>query len=174
MIEVARLIHRKAARHSGIAMPHRPFVNRRMKPTDLAFSRLLGLVDAPPGAEHVLELPFTPAVQNHLGTVHAAAQFALAEAASAVRLQRDFGAVVPPDSIMAVVRHGGCKYRHPARGDLLAYARPDDATRAHLAHDLRSRTHSSATVLVELKDHSGQLVFAGHFDWLISRTSPAA
>ena len=48
------------------------------------------------------------------------------------------------------------------------------ATRAHLAHDLRSRTHSSATVLVELKDHSGQLVFAGHFDWLISRTSPAA
>ena len=54
-----------------------------MKATDLALNQLLGMREAPAGAAHLLELPFTPALHNHLGTMHAAAQFALAEAASA-------------------------------------------------------------------------------------------
>ena len=158
---------------SGIAMCCCPASIEVMKSTDLALSRVLGIVEAPPDAEHVLELPFTPAVQNHLGTVHAAVQFALAEAASAERLQRDFGACLPNEPIMPVVRGSEVKYRHAATGDLLAFAQPDALTRQHLANDLQKRSRSSATVLVELKDRSGQTTFTGRFEWLIAKiTTP--
>ena len=154
---------------SSIAMVERLASIEMMKTTDLALSRALGIVEAPPDAEHILELPFTPAVQNHLGTVHAAAQFALAEAASAERLQRDFGGCLPNEPIMPVVRGSEVKYRRAATGDLLAYAQPDASTRQHLANDLLSRSRSAATVLVELKDRTGQTIFSGRFEWLIAK-----
>ncbi|MBP6864604.1 MAG: DUF4442 domain-containing protein [Candidatus Didemnitutus sp.] len=142
-----------------------------MQPTDLALSQALGIVAAPPGAAHLLELSPGALTHNHVGTLHAAVQFALAEAASAACLQRDF-----PDAgaVFAVVRGAQVKYRRAATGDLLAYARPDDDTREHLAHDLATRTRSSATVVVELKDRAGQLVFQGHFDWFIACTPAPA
>src|SRR5262245_18442345 len=105
-----------------------------MKPTDVAFNQALGIKDAPHGAAHLLELPLTPFVHNHLGTMHAAAQFALAEAASAARLQRDYAAHV--GDVFAVVRGVTLKYRKPATGDLLAYAQPDEHTAQHLLNDL--------------------------------------
>jgi acyl-coenzyme A thioesterase PaaI-like protein len=50
-----------------------------MKFPDLVLNRFIGIRGAPAGSEHVLEMPLAAAVVNHLGTVHAAAQFALAE-----------------------------------------------------------------------------------------------
>lgn len=138
-----------------------------MRPTDLAFNRTLGIKDAPVGAEHVLELPLTPLVQNHLGTMHAAAQFALAEAASAERLQRDYAAQI--GAVLAVVRGVTVKYRKPATGELLAYAQPDAATREHFIQDLTTRSRTTATIVVELKDRAGNLTFAGNFDWFIGK-----
>ena len=142
-----------------------------MKPTDLAFNRAIGLVAAPAGAEHLLELPFGPVVQNHVGTMHAAAQFSLAEAASAACLQRDFPSL--DGKVFAVVRGVQLKYRKAATGDLLAFARPDDLTRENLIRDLQTKTRTAATVLVELKDRAGNLTFAGSFDWFISRGESA-
>src|SRR6185312_14932825 len=98
-----------------------------VKATDLAFNQRLGLAAAPAGAAHLLELSLTPALHNHLGTMHAAAQFALAEAASAECLQRHFGAAL--GEVFAVVRGVEVKYRRPATGDLLAFGAPDDNTR---------------------------------------------
>lgn len=138
-----------------------------MKPTDLAFNQALGIVAAPAGAEHLLELPFAPVVQNHVGTAHAAAQFALAEAASAACLQRDFPEL--DGKVFAVMRGVQVKYRKPGTGDLLAFARPDDLTRTHLTQDLAAKTRTAATVLVELKDRAGNVTFAGNFDWFIAR-----
>lgn len=141
-----------------------------MKATDLAFSRALGLRDAPAGADHLLELPFSPLLHNHLGTMHAAAQFALAESASAVCLQRHFGAQA--GEVFAVVRGAETKYRRPATGDLLAFGRPDDATRDHLLAELAARGRTSAVILVDLKDREGTLTFHGKFEWFISRVPP--
>ncbi len=140
-----------------------------MKPTDLAFNRALGIVEAPAGAEHLLELPVSPLVQNHLGTIHAAAQFALAEAASAECLRRGYAHLLPATGAMAVVRGVSVKYRRPGNGDLLAYARPDEATHEHLVRDLATRSRMTAAILVELKDRAGQLTFAGQFDWFIGK-----
>jgi hypothetical protein len=101
-----------------------------VRATDLAFNQALGIRDAPAGAGHLLELPFVPLVHNHLQTMHAAAQFALAEAASAECLQRHFAAAL--GEVFAVMRGVEVKYRKPATGDLLAYGAPDEATRGQL------------------------------------------
>lgn len=141
-----------------------------MKATDLAFNRLLGIVAAPADATHLLELPFTPQLHNHLGTMHAAAQFALAEAASAECLQRHFGAAV--GAVFAVVRGVEVKYRRPAAGDLRAYGAPDENTREHLVPDLAARGRAGALILIDLRDRAGTLTFHAKFDWFISRGPP--
>lgn len=82
-----------------------------MKATELAYNQTLGICAAPAGAAHLLELRFSARVQNHLGTAHAAAQFSLAEAASAECLQRHFATAL--GEVFAVVRAVEVKYRHP-------------------------------------------------------------
>lgn len=143
-----------------------------VKATDLALNRLLGIVAPPAGSAHLLEMPFTPALHNHLGTMHAAAQFALAEAASAECLQRNFGAAV--GEVFAVVRGVEVKYRSPARDDLLAYGSPDQATLERLVSELTSRGRFSAVILIDLKDRTGTLTLHAKFEWFISRVPPPA
>jgi acyl-coenzyme A thioesterase PaaI-like protein len=138
-----------------------------MKSTDLAFNQLLGIRPAPEGTAHVLEMSFGDNVKNHLGTMHAAAQFALAEAASAESLQRHFGPMA--GEVFAVVRSVDVKYRKPATADLLAYAEPDETTRRSVLADLASRGRVSAVILIDLKDRNGTLTFHGKFEWFISR-----
>lgn len=143
-----------------------------MKATDLPLNRLLGIVAAPAGAAHLLEMAFTPRLQNHLGTMHAAAQFALAEGASAECLQREFGAAVGP--VFAVVRGAEVKYRKPATGDLLAYGTPDADTRARLVAEMAERGRFCPVILVDLKDRAGTLTLHARFDWFISLVPPPA
>ena len=141
-----------------------------MKATELALNQWLGMVAAPAGATHLLELPFTPRLRNHLGTVHAAAQFALAEAASSECLQRHFAAAV--GEVFAVIRAAEVKYRRPATGELLAYGTPDENTRDQLVTELAGRGRFCAVILVDLKDRAGTLTFHGKFEWFISRVPP--
>jgi hypothetical protein len=58
--------------------------------TELPFNSLLGIQIATDSA-HLLELPAGGQYLNHLGTVHASAQLALAEASSGEFLLRHFG-----------------------------------------------------------------------------------
>jgi Domain of unknown function (DUF4442) len=82
----------------------------------IPFNRFLGLRAG--GA--ALMLPADPKYHNHLGTVHASAQFALAEAASGRWLLDHFGEAAA--DYVAVVRHADVKYRRPAAGGLAAHA----------------------------------------------------
>ena len=142
-----------------------------VRATDLAYNQALGIRDAPAGAAHLLELPFTAQVHNHLQTMHAAAQFSLAEAASAECLQRHFGAAL--GDVFAVMRAGEVQYRKPATSDLLAYGAPDEATRTQLVDQINRRGRAFAVILIDLKDRSSTLTFHGKFEWFISRTPPA-
>ena len=139
----------------------------RMKPTDLALNQAMGMRDGPPGAKHLLELPLTPLLRNHLGTMHAAAQFALAESASGECLRREFPALV--GTVVPVVRGVSMKYRKPATGDLFAFAQPDADTRQNLVANLATRSATRATVEVELKDADGTVTFVGQFEWFIAK-----
>jgi acyl-coenzyme A thioesterase PaaI-like protein len=143
-----------------------------MKVTELALTQLLGIHAAPAGVTHLLEMPFAPMLRNHLGNVHAAAQFALAEAASAACLQRNFGAEA--GDVFAVMRRAEVKYRRPATGDLLAFGAPDEYTRDHLLPALAANKPARAVILIDLKDRAGTLTFHGKFEWYVSRQPPSA
>jgi acyl-coenzyme A thioesterase PaaI-like protein len=82
----------------------------------IPFNRYLGLQ----ASRAALTLPADPNYLNHLGTVHASAQFALAEAASGKWLLDRFGEAAA--DYLAVVRHADVKFRRPAAGELLAKA----------------------------------------------------
>lgn len=117
-------------------------------------------------------MPATPALLNHVGTIHAAAQFALAEAASAECLQRHF-----PDldgRVIAVVRGVQVKYRQAATGDLLGHGTVDPATAAGLRPDLVARGRAVAVILVDLRDRNGTLTLHGKFEWFVSLPPAAA
>ncbi len=64
---------------------------KNMHATDLAINQTLGMQLAPEDCGHLLEMPESPLLLNHVGTVHASVQFALAEACSGEFLLRHLG-----------------------------------------------------------------------------------
>ncbi len=76
--------------------------------TDLPFNSFLGIEKG--NDITLLRLPSGKQYLNHLGTVHAAAQLALAEASSGEFLLRHFDST---DHIIPVVRHLEAKFRKP-------------------------------------------------------------
>src|SRR3954467_11694758 len=92
-----------------------------MHVTDLALNKMMGIQLPPSGDGHVLELPESPLLLNHVGTVHASVQFALAEAGSGEFLLRELGDA--QREVFAVLRTSEVKFRKPARGTLRASAR---------------------------------------------------
>ena len=143
-----------------------------MKPVDLALNQALGLREAPPGAAHLLEMPFAGIHHNHLGTVHAVAQFGLAEAASAQCLLREFPGL--SDTVLAVMRESRVKYRQPGRGPLRAFATVTAETRAALPAQLEKSGRAFADVDITLKDEAGATTFHGKFTWFITRRDRVA
>ena len=127
--------------------------------TAIPFNRFLGLRSD--GA--ILTLPADPNYQNHLGTVHAGAQFALAEAASGQWLLNRFGVEVAAN--LAVVRRADVKFRRPATGKLTAQANvaPDEAER--FLDTLSRRGRASIEVRVRLLDAEGSVTLEASIEW---------
>ena len=135
---------------------------------DLVLNRFIGIRGAPDGSGHVLEMPLAQSVVNHLGTVHAAAQFALAEAASAELLLQRFATL--SGGVVAVVRSAAVKYRKPATSLLRAFAKfADPAAETGLPLDVERRGHGMVHVRVELMGEDGRNTFIGEFGWHIAK-----
>src|SRR5689334_12508914 len=83
--------------------------------TELPFNQFIGIQTAP--APALLQIPADGKYLNHLGTVHAGAQLALAEAASGEFLLRTLG---PNHGTIPVVRRLEAKFRKPANGMVIA------------------------------------------------------
>ena len=136
-----------------------------MDVTAIPFNRFLGL--RADGA--TLTLPADTRYQNHIGTVHAGAQFALAEAASGQWLLGRFGAQTAGD--LVVVRQAQVKYRRPAAGELRAEAEaaPDEAAR--FLETLAERGRAVIEVRVRVLDAEGNVTLEATFEWLARRAS---
>jgi len=139
-----------------------------MNVADIPFNRFLGL--RPDGSS--LTLPDDPKYRNHLGTVHAGAQFSLAEAASGQWLLGKFGDRA--QDYAAVVRHAGVKYRRPASGELTARAEvsPEEAERFRDALERRGRAAIEVHVKVLGADES--ITLEATFEWFAQRLQEAA
>jgi len=131
----------------------------------LPFNRFLGL-DAAPHPPQLLRLPSGGQYLNHLGTVHAGALLALAEAASGEFLLRHFGS---SEGIIPVVRRLEAKFRKPANGAVHSSASAAPEILAQLSTDLAAKGRALITISVDLHDESGAHVLSASVDWFIQR-----
>jgi acyl-coenzyme A thioesterase PaaI-like protein len=138
-----------------------------MRVTDLALNRALGMrpVSASPG--QILELPESPLVLNHVGTVHASAQFALAEACSGEFLLRAVGEA--QNQLLAVLRTSEVKFRKPAHGTLRGAARFSEDASDFLVGELAARGRALVSVLVEISDAHETITMTGEYTWFVQR-----
>jgi len=143
-----------------------------MHVTDLPLNKTLGMQLASAEDGHILEMPESPLLLNHVGTVHASVQFALAEASSGEFLLRQLGDA--QSQVFAVLRTSDVKFRKPAHGTLRASARFADGANDSLASELASRGRALVSVLVEVADTQGVVTMSGQYDWFLQRQTNAA
>src|SRR5262245_4421738 len=138
-----------------------------MDVTSIPFNTLVGIEHAEE-ADALLQLPSDPRYLNHIGTVHAGALLALAEAASGEFLLRHFGSL---DDIVPVVRRLEAKFRKPAKGLISSTATVAPEGLKFLEADLTKKGRSLVTVSVELRDQAAVVVFSATIEWFIQRVS---
>ena len=134
---------------------------------ELPFNSLLGIQIATDSA-HLLELPAGGQYLNHLGTVHASAQLALAEASSGEFLLRHFRST---EGIVPVVRRLEAKFRKPASGAVTSTVTAAPTALEQLDAELASKGRALIPITVELHDQSGAHTLSATVEWFIQRSS---
>jgi acyl-coenzyme A thioesterase PaaI-like protein len=136
-----------------------------MDVTPLPFNRLIGLQSGA-ASDELVSLPSDVRYGNHLGTVHAAALLAVAEAGSGEFLQRSMPDV---EGIIPVVRRLEAKFRKPAYGRVSARAQVDAEILARWAGELNTRGRVLASVPVEVVDEQQNVVMSATVEWFLAR-----
>lgn len=134
--------------------------------TQLPFNRLIGLVAGTPDDGYLVGLTDGPQYANHLGTVHASALLAVAEAGSGAFLLRSLGDAA---GFVPVVRRLEAKFRKPAMGRVWTRANVSPEEVGRWAAELASRGRVSAAVPVEVVDNAGVVVMTAVVEWFIGR-----
>lgn len=143
----------------------------QFRTTEVPFNHFLGLQIAAEPAK-LLQLPAGGQYLNHLGTVHAGAQLALAEASSGEFLLRAFDASLA--GLVPVVRRVEAKFRQPARGSLTATASTAPGAMEQLRTDLAAKGRAFVRVTVELYDGAGTHTLSATVEWFITRVAEAS
>lgn len=137
-----------------------------MDVTKLPFVKKVGIVRAPDGR---LILPFDSSIHNHLQTIHASAQFALAETASGNALQTLFPELV--GKVMPVLRDSHVKFKRPAQSAISAYAAVENESCTKFTEQLLNKGRASILVHVEIKDNEGVVTCVGEFTWFVQNVA---
>jgi len=117
--------------------------------------------------EQTLKLECHSNIQNHIGTIHASAQFALAETQSGYYLSSIFpqykGKFIP------LLRSSSVKYKSPASSEIyaVATAKAEDLEKFEAQFLKKGR----ATISVEVKviDINDIVTMQGEFGWFIQK-----
>jgi uncharacterized protein (TIGR00369 family) len=113
-------------------------------------------------------LPEAPHLLNHVGTQHAAALFAVAEAASGAAVAGALAHVIT--SVTPLARSAQIAYLKPARGPITATARIDgDTTEVRARLDSAGKTDFS--VLVDLLDAQAVKVAELTVAWYVRKNA---
>ncbi len=138
----------------------------RTSVTELPFNKFLGIQVAS-DPNQLLQLPAADRYLNHLGTVHASAQLALAEASSGEFLLRSFGSNA---GFVPVVRRLTSKFRQPANGIVTSTVSTPTASIDQLRTDLATKGRAMISIAVELHDESGAHTLSATVEWFITPT----
>jgi len=114
-----------------------------------------------------LELPFDQSIQNHLQTIHASAQFALAETASGEILQKSFPELV--DKVVPVLRESQIKFKKPTHKKIIAYPSVTAEALSKFEEQISKKGRATITVEVQVKDVEGTVTCTGTFKWFVQK-----
>lgn len=137
-----------------------------MQVAQIPFNEHIGITHDDKNMEE-LKLPYVPELKNHLGTVHAGAQFALAEACSGAFLLQRYPDLA--DMVIPVVRKADVKFKKPATGNLTASASIDSAEEENFIARLNKKGRSSIPVSVKVEDHDGTVTAIATYEWFIQK-----
>jgi acyl-coenzyme A thioesterase PaaI-like protein len=143
----------------------RLYLNPMMDITKLPFNEFIGLAHSENSAS-LLRLPEHLNYTNHLGTVHASALMALAEASSGEVLIRSLGDM--QDSVIPVVRRFECKFRRPAQGSVHSKAALTDEAVAALRASLTAKGRATIEVTVDIYDASDTHIMSATAEWFVA------
>lgn len=133
--------------------------------TKVPFNKMLGISLAS-DASYLLQLDAKEEYTNHLGTVHAAALFALAEGSGAQLLLTVFPEEII-DNVIPVLRKVEVGYKKPATGVIVSTAYLRDTTIEVVAEQLRTKKRVTINTPVDLFDASNVKVFSANFEWFV-------
>jgi acyl-coenzyme A thioesterase PaaI-like protein len=136
-----------------------------MEVTEIPFVKHIGIT------EEESQLTLAPALEvtNHIGTIHASAQFTLAETASGLFLQEEFADI--EGKVLPLLRSSTVKYKSPATTKLKAVARVDDELKTKFKEQFLKRGRASIAVDVELLDSNELVTMAGEFVWFVQKVN---
>jgi acyl-coenzyme A thioesterase PaaI-like protein len=126
-----------------------------MDVSQLPFNKLIGLESAAKESGFQVSLPDNPQYTNHLGTVHASAMLAVAEAGSGAFLSQQFAG---HSGFVPVVRRLEAKFRKPGSGQISARCVVSPEEVAHWTDELTARGRVSVSIPVEVVDTAGSVV----------------
>ncbi len=134
-----------------------------MKALDIPFVKHIGIHES----ENELSLECSENVLNHIKTIHAGAQFTLAETKSGLHLQSLFpeleGRVIP------LLRGAEVKYKKPAAKTIVAYARSEEESVENFRLQLEKKGRASLEIYVEVKDSNELLCTLATFTWFVQK-----
>jgi acyl-coenzyme A thioesterase PaaI-like protein len=137
-----------------------------LQATDIPFVRHIGI------AQEGMQLSLHPdgTLSNHLNTLHAGAQYTLAETQSGLYLQQLFPEL--EGSVIPLLRDARIKYRQPAVTALTttATATQHDVETFKARFDAKGR--ASIAINVEVRDTSGALNAEATFTWFVQAHEP--
>jgi hypothetical protein len=138
-----------------------------MNITEIPFNHFLGIKKSSGDGPYLLELDDLPVYGNHLHTVHASVQLALAEACSAEYLLRTFEHV--DAEVLVVVRRVQAKFKKLVKGRIFSKAHtPPDEIRK-FSEILASKGMAIIAVAVDIVDGAGILAMSAVVEWFIQK-----
>ena len=135
---------------------------RLMNVIELPFVKKVGVQN---GNDGKLMLPFKEDLCNHIQTIHAAAQFTLAETSSGEILQELFPDLA--DKVIPVLRDSQIKFRKPAKSIIYAFPSVSGESRSKFEEQFNRNGRGFISVDVEVKDSEGVVTCTGTFTWFV-------
>jgi len=108
-------------------------------------------------------------VENHIGTIHASAQFALAETQSGLFLQEEFSDI--EGEVLPLLRSSTVKYKSPATTKLKAVSTVSDEVKSKFKEQFLKKGRATIAIEVELRDSEDVVTMVGEFVWFVQRVN---
>lgn len=131
---------------------------------EIPFSKHIGIKKEKDGT---LMLCVNERVKNHINTIHASAQYTLAETQSAYYLESNFpqyeGEIIP------LLRSSSVKYKNPAIKDIYAKAFTSKELLEKFEEQFLKKGRALISVEVNIYDSDNTLTMMGIFTWFIQK-----